>query len=87
MVKTKNEIDEIDEIDLTKLDWSKAKKNPYAKYTTKQITINLATTVVDYFKMMSAKSGIPYQTLINCYLQDCAYNDKLKIPWLEEKED
>jgi predicted DNA binding CopG/RHH family protein len=83
MAKTKTEIDEIDEIDLTKLDWSKAKKNPYAKLLNKQVTINLSVDVIDYFKRQSARSGIPYQTLINCYLMDCAANDKLKIPWLD----
>lgn len=36
-----------------------------------QVTINLNTTTVEYFKAMSVESGIPYQTLINLYLDDC----------------
>ena len=86
MNKIKSEIDEIDEIDLTKVDWSKAKKNPYVKYFKKQVTINLDIEVLDYFKKMSEKSRIPYQILINSYLYDCAINDKLKIPCLEEEK-
>jgi uncharacterized protein (DUF4415 family) len=31
-------------------DFSKAKKNPYAKKLKKQITIRLETDVIDYFK-------------------------------------
>ena len=66
-------------------DFKDAKKNPFAKKLKKQITINLSVRVLDYFKKMSERSGIPYQTLINSYLLDCSINDKLKIPWLEEK--
>ena len=46
-------------------DFSKAKKNPYAKVLKKQVTINLDEDVVRYFKEKSAEVGIPYQTLIN----------------------
>lgn len=84
MKKTKSEIDEIDEVNLSKLDWSKAKENPFAKNFKKQVTINLDIDVLDYFKKMSEKSRIPYQTLINSYLYDCAINDKLRIPFLQE---
>ena len=52
-------------------DFTKAKKNPYAKKLRQQVTINLDSSVIDYFKEMSASSGIPYQTLINLYLSDC----------------
>ena len=51
--------------------FSKAKKNPYAKKLRQQVTINLDSSVIDYFKEMSVSSGIPYQTLINLYLSDC----------------
>ena len=33
---------------------------------------------IDYFKEQSGESGIPYQTLINLYLTDCA-NSKKKL--------
>ncbi len=59
-------------------DFSKARKNPYAKKLKQQITINIDIEVIDFFKQMSSTSGIPYQTLINLYLSDCA-NQKRKI--------
>ena len=63
-------------------DFSNAKKNPYATVLKKQITINLDSNIVDYFKEQSTNSGIPYQTLINLYLQDCVKNErKLNISW------
>nr|DAJ34938.1 MAG TPA: antitoxin [Caudoviricetes sp.] len=63
-------------------DFSKARKNPYAKKLKQQITINLDTEVIDFFKQMSSTSGIPYQTLINLYLSDCAnQNRKINISW------
>ncbi len=63
-------------------DFSKAKKNPYAKKLKKQITINIDLDTIDYFKSQSDISGIPYQTLINLYLSDCATNKKqLQLSW------
>jgi predicted DNA binding CopG/RHH family protein len=63
-------------------DFTKAKKNPYAKKLRQQVTINLDSSVIDYFKEMSALSGIPYQTLINLYLSDCVKSRRqLNISW------
>ena len=63
-------------------DFSKAKRNPYAKKLKKQVTIRLETDVIDYFKELSADSGIPYQSLINLYLRDCAISEKkLELKW------
>lgn len=68
-----------DHYDFSKM---KGKKNPYIKYLKQPVTIRLDTDSVDYFKTMSEESGIPYQTLINLYLRDCALNHrKLKIQW------
>ena len=53
-------------------DFTNARKNPYAKRIKKQITINIDEDTISYFKGMAADSGIPYQTLINLYLTDCA---------------
>lgn len=61
---------------LNEYDFSKAKKNPYANKLKKQITINISSTAIDYFKSLADETGIPYQNLINFYLQDCA--DKKK---------
>ena len=57
-------------------DFSKATKNPYARILKRQITINLNEEVLSYFKEMSEKTGIPYQNLINLYLQDCVNNKR-----------
>lgn len=63
-------------------DFSNARKNPYAKKLKKQITINIDVDTIDYFKQMSNKNGIPYQTLINLYLSDCAGQKKeLSFNW------
>ena len=53
-------------------DFSKSRKNPYAKQLKRQITIRLDTAAVDYFKKLAAEGGMPYQNLINLYLRDCA---------------
>ena len=57
-------------------DFSNGAKNPYVKDLKKQITINISNNVLEYFKDMSSKCGIPYQTLINLYLLDCVNNKK-----------
>ncbi|MCL2051117.1 MAG: BrnA antitoxin family protein [Lachnospiraceae bacterium] len=63
-------------------DFSNARKNPYAKKLKKQITINLDGDTIDYFKGQSMALGIPYQTLINLYLSDCATHKKqLQTSW------
>lgn len=63
-------------------DFSNAVKNPYAKMLKQQVTINLEKEVVNYFKEMSVKEGIPYQTLINLYLSDCVKNKReLHLSW------
>jgi uncharacterized protein (DUF4415 family) len=53
-------------------DFSKSRKNPYAKQLKRQITIRLDTGAVAYFKQMGAELGMPYQNLINLFLRDCA---------------
>lgn len=63
-------------------DFSDATKNPYAKRLKKQITINIDSETIEYFKTLSESLGIPYQTLINLYLSDCAKNKKqLQMSW------
>lgn len=59
------------------------RKNPYAAKLKKQITINIDNDTIEYFKTMAAENGIPYQTLINLYLEDCVKNKKkLTISWM-----
>ena len=58
------------------------RKNPYASRLKKQITINIDGSTIDYFKSMAAADGIPYQTLINLYLRDCADNRRtIQMSW------
>ena len=58
------------------------RKNPYAKKLRQQVTINLNTDTVSYFKALAEQTGIPYQTLINLYLTDCAeHKRQLSISW------
>ncbi len=57
-------------------DFSTAKRNPYAKRLKKQITIRLDTPTLQYFRDLADEMGIPYQTLINLYLRDCAASRK-----------
>lgn len=63
-------------------DFSQSRKNPYVKGLKKQVTINLDSDTIDYFKEQSVDVGIPYQTLINLYLSDCAIHKKrLQMTW------
>ncbi len=67
---------------LDEYDFSNGIKNPYAKKLKKQITININSSIIDYFKEQSEETGIPYQTLINLYLSDCVeHKKKLNISW------
>jgi uncharacterized protein (DUF4415 family) len=60
----------------------KGKKNPYVKHLKKPVTMRLDRDTVAYFKSMAEDSGIPYQSLINLYLRDCAANHrKLQMEW------
>lgn len=52
------------------------------KEAKKQTTIRLKASTVFYFQQMAQKTGIPYQTLINMYLDDCAANQReISISW------
>ena len=63
-------------------DFAKSRKNPYASQLKKQITIRLDEDSISYFKTISEQVGIPYQSLINLYLRDCATSHrKLSLDW------
>lgn len=67
-------------------DFSKARPNPYAKLLKKQVTLRLDEPTLDYFREMAAGTAIPYQTLINLYLRECAASQKrLHLAWLPTK--
>ena len=58
------------------------RKNPYSNRLKKQITINIDVSTISFFKELAQDTGIPYQTLINLYLADCAENKrKLSLSW------
>lgn len=63
-------------------DFSGARKNPYAKRLKKPVTIRLDEATIAYFKRLADETEIPYQTLINLYLRDCAASErKLAMQW------
>jgi len=64
-------------------DFTQARSNPYTGRLKKQVTMRLDIDIIDYFKQLSTKDGIPYQTLINMYLADCAaHRRELTVSWV-----
>ena len=53
-------------------DFSGAVRNPYAKRLKRQLTIRLDTETINYFQGLSREFAVPYQTLMNMYLRECA---------------
>ena len=63
-------------------DFSRGRRNPFASRLKRQVTIRLDDATIKYFKSLSRQSGIPYQTLINLYLRECAITQKkLSLAW------
>lgn len=63
-------------------DFSKARPNPYAKQLKTPVTIRIENATLKYFKALAGEVGIPYQTLLNMYLRDCAARRKtLRLEW------
>jgi len=61
----------------------KARKNPYLKHLKQPVTIRLDRNTVAYFKELADEAGLPYQSLINLYLRDCAASGrKLSLKWV-----
>ncbi len=57
-------------------------KKHYDFSTAKQVTIRLDQDAIAYFQKLAEETGIPYQTLINLYLKDCAASGKrLQLLW------
>ena len=57
-------------------DFSESRANPYVERVRKPVTINLDVANIDYFKSEAARTGVPYQTIINMYLTECRPQDK-----------
>ena len=67
-------------------DFSKARPNPYAKVLKRPVTIRLDAATVVYFKHLADDADLPYQTLINLYLRDCAATQRrLDLKWRRRK--
>lgn len=67
---------------LNEYDFSASRKNPYASQLKKPVTLRLDEESISYFKAVSEDVGIPYQSLINLYLRDCAATHrKIDISW------
>ena len=63
-------------------DFSDSVRNPYAKHMKKQVTLRLNKDAIEYFKAMANETGIPYQSLFNLYLTECAHSGKkLTLKW------
>ena len=63
-------------------DFGTSRKNPYASQLKKSVTIRLDQESITYFKSLSEETGIPYQSLINLYLKECASSGKkLSLAW------
>jgi len=63
-------------------DFSNATKNPYAKRLKHQLTLRLDQETIEYFQQLAKDFSIPYQTLMNMYLQECAATGKrLRLHW------
>lgn len=66
-------------------DFSKARRNPYAGRLKQSVTIRLDAAAVAYFKGLASEVEIPYQTLINLYLRECASSGRrLDLKWKPE---
>jgi predicted DNA binding CopG/RHH family protein len=63
-------------------DFSKGRRNPYASKLKRSVTIRLDENTIAYFKQLAAETEIPYQTLINLYLRECAASGRrLTMEW------
>jgi predicted DNA binding CopG/RHH family protein len=63
-------------------DFSNAVSNPYVKRLKKQITIRVEQDTLTYFKQIANEAEMPYQTLINLFLRECASQRRRpKIQW------
>lgn len=62
--------------------FSKGERNRYAKRLKRSVTIRLGEATIEYFKALAEELDLPYQTLINLYLRDCAATGrKLAMRW------
>ena len=64
------------------IEYLNPRRNPYSKRLKKQVTLYINEDTIKYFRALAEKKGIPYQTLINLYLSDCAeHKRELQMNW------
>jgi predicted DNA binding CopG/RHH family protein len=67
-------------------DFSRARRNPYARRLKRPITLRLEEETIAYFKRLAQQLELPYQSLINLYLRDCATTGRrLRLAWKRSK--
>ena len=67
-------------------DFTKARANPYARRLKRPITLRLEEETIAYFKHLAQQMELPYQSLINLYLRDCAATGRrLRLAWRRSK--
>lgn len=57
-------------------DFSDSRPNPYTNRLRKPVTMNIDVANIEYFKAESARTGVPYQTIINMFLTECREQEK-----------
>lgn len=63
-------------------DQMEGEKNPYIKELKQPVTMRIDKPTVAYFKSLAEELDMPYQSLINLYLRDCAQQrKKLRVKW------
>jgi len=63
-------------------DFSHARPNPCARQLRKKITLRLDVPTIGDFNGLAQEAAIPYWTLINLYLRECAASRKqLHLDW------
>lgn len=64
----------------------KGRKNPCVRRLKQSVTIRLDRDAVAHFRRLAAKTCLPYQSLINLYLRDCALRGRrLSLKWVARK--
>ena len=67
-------------------DFTRARSNPYARRLKRPITLRLEEETIAYFKRLAEQVELPYQSLINLYLRDCAATGRsLRLAWKRSK--
>ena len=70
-----NSKDEIVEMP-AEVDFSDSIPNPYIGKVRRRVTMNIDGENIDYFKAEAARTGVPYQVIINMYLAECRVQKK-----------